>query len=291
MADMQAAILALVKRCAVDLPADVERALVSAAGSEAAGTPARQCLETILANVRLARERQAPLCQDTGVPLFFVTMPDGRPAAPVREAIHAALRAATGEGFLRPNVAEPLSGANSGDNTGWGLPPVKFDAWDRDLVRITLLLKGGGSENVSAQFKLPDAALGAQRDLEGVRRVVLRAVCDAEGKGCAPGIIGVGIGGDRELAWAVAKKQLLRPLDDAAGDPGLARLETGLGAALNTLGIGPMGLGGRTTVLGVKAGAAGRHPASFFVSVAYLCWAARRYTIEIRPDGGWAYAG
>ena len=150
----------------------------------------------------------------------------------------------------------------------------------RSAPVVTLLMKGGGSENMSRQYSLPDAALGAGRDLEGVRRCVLDAVQKAQGYGCAPGILGVCIGGDRACGFEEAKHQLLRSLDDSNADPELARLEKRVLKEANSLGIGPMGLGGKTTLLGVKIGSRPRVPASFFVTVAYLCWAARRQTVK-----------
>ena len=147
--------------------------------------------------------------------------------------------------------------------------------------RVALLMKGGGSENMSMQFSLPDATLGAGRDLEGVRRAVLAAVQHAQGFGCAPGILGVAIGGDRASGFEEAKLQLLRNLADTNPDPRLARLERRILREANTLGIGPMGLGGKTTLLAVKIGSRPRVPASFFVTVAYLCWAARRRILEM----------
>jgi fumarate hydratase class I len=144
------------------------------------------------------------------------------------------------------------------------------------------LLKGGGSENVGFQYSLPHGALNAGRDLDGVRKVVLEGVFKAQGKGCGPGILGVGIGGDRPHSYWVSKEQLFRPLDDVNPDPRLAELEERILREGNELGIGPMGFGGNTTLLGVKVGSAHRLPASFFVSVSYLCWAARRKTMTVR---------
>jgi fumarate hydratase class I len=158
-------------------------------------------------------------------------------------------------------------------------------------IEVSLLLKGGGSENVSAQYSLPYAPLDAGRDLEGVRRVCLEAVRRAEGKGCAPGILGVCIGGDRGGGYGEAKHQLLRRLDDSNPDAPLAALEERILADANALGIGPMGLGGRTTLLGAKIGQLHRVPASYFVSISYMCWVARRRSTRVEPDGSWSVTG
>lgn len=286
---MQKAFFALITRCATDLPEDVEIALRKACSRENSTSTAARCLATILDNSAKARIRQAPLCQDTGVPLFFVQVPDGYKTGPVQEAIREAVREATAKGFLRPNCVDTLTETSRSDNIGPDFPVIKITAEERTTLRVGLLLKGGGSENVSAQYKLPDSGLQAERGLEGVRKAVLKAVHGAQGRGCAPGIIGVGIGGDRELSYATAKKQLFRRLDHVNPDAALAALETRLTDDLNGLAIGPMGLGGATTVLGVKIGTADRHPACYYVTAAYLCWAARRYTIEIKSDGSFEY--
>jgi len=144
---------------------------------------------------------------------------------------------------------------------------------------------------VSAQYSMPYAALDAGRDLEGVRRVVLDAVRKAEGKGCPPGILGVCIGGDRGGAYVEAKHQLLRLLDDVNPDPVLAALEARILADANQLGIGPLGLGGKSTLLGVKIGKLHRVPASFFVTISYMCWENRRRSVRIEPDGTWRVTG
>ena len=162
---------------------------------------------------------------------------------------------------------------------------MHFHEWAKDTLHVDLLLKGGGCENVSDQYKLPDARLHAGRDLEGVRRVVLDAVYQAQGKGCAPGVLGVAIGGDRGSSYLKSKQQLLRPLDDANPNEELAALEEQLYKEANELGIGPMGFGGQTTVLGVKVGTQHRLPASYFVSIAYMCWACRRRTLDFKPSG------
>jgi fumarate hydratase class I len=180
---------------------------------------------------------------------------------------------------------DTLTGRNTGDGFAPSIPSVHCEEWDKPEVKIELLLKGGGCENVSTQYSLPDSKLGADRNLEGVRRVVLDGVHQAQGKGCGPGILGVCMGGDRGTGYLEAKYQLMRKLDDKNANAELAAMEERLLAEGNQLGIGPMGFGGKTTLLGVKIGTLGRVPASYFVSIAYLCWAARRATALVAPNG------
>ena len=283
-------LLELIRRSSTKLPADVREALRAAAGREDKGTVARSTLLKILDNVKLAEKQSTPICQDTGTLIFHVEHGPGYRQREVRAAIHRAVGAATDEGYLRPNAVEPITGKNSGDNIGAGAPFIIFDEHDSPDLQISLMQKGGGSENVSAQYSLPYAPLSAGRDLEGVRRVVLDAVHKAQGQGCAPGILGVGIGGDRGTSYLEAKRQLARPLDDVNTDAALKQLEERLMNETNKLGIGPMGFGGKTTVLAVKIGLRHRHPASFFVSVAYMCWACRRASLTIDRLGTVTYA-
>ncbi|RUA15980.1 MAG: fumarate hydratase, partial [Clostridia bacterium] len=243
---------------------------------EEEGSAAQNALETILKNIELARQNSTPICQDTGTPIFEIYYPLGVSTRTLAEQIRKACAIATERAYLRPNAVDPVTGQNSGDNTGEDFPTMHFHEWDKDELQVYLLLKGGGCENVSTQYKLPDTQLHAGRDLEGVRRVVLDAVLKAQGKGCAPAVLGIAIGGDRGTGYIVAKKQLLRKVDDVNPNPDLAALEERIFVEANELGIGPMGFGGKTTVLGVKIGAAHRLPACYFVSIAYMCWANRR---------------
>lgn len=266
----------LIRRAATDLPRDVEAALRCALEREEAGSPAADALARILENVVLARANVTPICQDTGMPILKVRHPVGLSTRWLRARIEAAMAEATRRAFLRPNAVDALSGRNSGTNVGVGFPTVHFEEWEEGGLRIDLLLKGGGCENVSVQMKLPNVDLDAGRDVEGVRRVVLDAVWRAQGRGCPPSILGVAIGGDRAGGHRVAKEQLLRPLDDENPDPALATLERHLCADVNRLGIGPMGFGGATTALAVKCSALHRLPACYFVTLASMCWACRR---------------
>jgi fumarate hydratase, class I len=279
----------LVRRAAYELPEDVETALKRAHDEEEPGSTARMILASFLENMAMAKETQTPLCQDTGMPMFFVHHPPGLSLRAMRAACEEAVARATREQFLRPNAVDSVTGRNSGNNVGKGCPGVFFDEWDDAAINIALMLKGGGSENVGRQYSLPDDSLSAGRDLEGVRRAILDALRRAEGKGCPPGILGVCIGADRGSGYVHSKHQLLRPLGDVNPDPTLAELEARILREGNTLGIGPLGLGGKTTLLGVKIGALHRLPACFFVTVTYMCWEHRRREIRLECDGTWRF--
>lgn len=274
-------IAALIRETSCSLPDDVEWALKSALRREARGKSAAVVLKTILDNVKLARRKGTPLCQDTGTLTFFVDERLRRRVTP--ELLKKAVAKATLEGCLRKNTIDAVTGKSYDDNCADGAPVVHYITKTSAKPSITLIMKGGGSENMSRQYSLPDAALGAGRDLSGVRKCLLDAVVKTQGYGCAPGILGVCIGGDRATGFETAKEQLLRPLDKAgeSADPTLRKLEAQICREANTLGVGPMGLGGKTTLLGVRIAAKPRVPASFFVTVAYLCWAARRRTITL----------
>ncbi len=295
MNDLTESFMELIRRAATDLPGDVEAALREARDREVAGSAAEGALDTILENVAIARENATPICQDTGVPIFHIRHPVGTSTQQLRQQMEVAVAEATQRSYLRPNAVDPITGRNSGDNLGHGFPTFHFEEWNvRDeqqskSLRVDLLLKGGGSENVGAQYKLPYSSSGsvsfdAGRDLEGVRKVVLDAVYRAQGKGCAPGVLGVAIGGDRGSGYVLAKEQLFRPLSDVNPVPELAELEDTLLREANRLDIGPMGFGGQTTLFGVKVGAYHRLPACYFVSISYNCWALRRSTMSV--EGG-----
>jgi len=214
-----------------------------------------------------------------------VRYPAGWSSRALREQMRAAIARATEDAYLRPNAVDSLSGKNSGNNLGdEAFPSLHFEEVEGDTLTVDLLLKGGGCENVGAQYSLPDDRLGADRDLQGVRRAVLDAVHQAQGLGCAPGVLGVSIGGDRGTSYARSKQQLLRRLDDTNPNPDLARMEAQLTQEANRLGVGPMGFGGATTVLGVKMTSQHRLPASYFVTVSYMCWADRRRRLTVRGD-------
>jgi len=275
----------LVRRASTQLPDDVVAALRSGHGREAEGSLASRALETILQNVELADSASAPICQDTGTPVVWIHHPRGESTRELAAAFEEAVREATRKAYLRPNAVDTLSGKNTGSGTGRGIPSLHFEEWDEDRIEVLMVLKGGGSENVGAQYRLPDSRLKAGRDVDGVRRVVLDAVVQAQGKGCAPGILGVCIGGDRGSAFAESKRQLLRPLGDTNPDSELAALEKRILEEGNLLGVGPMGFGGQTTLLGVKIGVLDRLPASYFVTISYMCWADRRAAVSIDRGG------
>ena len=275
----------LIRRASTQLPADVVEALEQGRNGEEGGGLACIALDTVLSNVDMAREGSAPICQDTGTPVVWIHYPVGVSTRKLKEDFEAAVREATSLRYLRPNAVNTLSGANTGDGAGRGIPFLHFEEWDEPRVEVRMILKGGGSENVGTQYKLPDGRLGAGRDLEGVRRAVLDAVFQAQGKGCAPGVLGVCVGGDRVSAFEESKRQLLRPLKDTNPVPELAELEERLLAEGNELGIGPMGFGGNTTLLAVKIGVLDRLPACYFVTVSYMCWADRKAAVSIDEGG------
>jgi fumarate hydratase class I len=282
--DLTEHLIELIKYTSTDLPPDVEGALERARQVEAAGSAAQSTLDTLLENVAIARRTCRPICQDTGTPIFYVWYPQGWSQRRLAEQIRAAVRSATERALLRPNAVAALSGKNSGDNTGLDFPTIHFEEWEQPRLKVGLLLKGGGCENVGRQYSLPSAEFPASRDLKGVRKAVLDAVFQAQGEGCAPGVLGVAIGGDRGSGMIKAKEQLFRPLPDSNPNPSLGKMERQLTQEANQLGIGPMGFGGQTTVLGIKLAELHRLPASFFVSVSYMCWADRR-RVMIYQDG------
>jgi len=276
--DLTSEILEFIRLTSTNLPPDVEKKLRLSLENEEPGSAARGAFETIINNVEMARENATPICQDTGTPIFYVYYPEGWSTRVLSRQIKAAVKGATKQSFLRPNSVETVTGKNTGDNSGdEHYPVIHFEEIDEDQpLTIELMLKGGGCENVGAQYKLPDNKLGAGRDLEGMRKVVLDAVYQAQGKGCAPGALGVAVGGDRGSSYIASKEALFRPLEDKNPDPELDKLEKQITEEANQLGIGPMGFGGKTTVLATKIKGLHRLPASYFVSVSYMCWAYRR---------------
>ena len=285
MSTWQTSILELITRASTDLPTDVEQALQTAQDREEPGSNAQRALATMLENTALARQNKQPLCQDTGTLLFWVDAPPRLTRTDIEKEVCAAVDTATERGLLRANCVDAVTGHNSGRNVGKGSPAIHWRESARDTVRVALLLKGGGCENVSAQYALPDGDINAQCDLDGVHRCCLDAVHRAQGRGCAPGILGVCVGGDRESGYTESKRQLLRPLGQRSENRVLAGLEARILADANKLGIGPMGFGGSTTLLDVFVSDLCRLPASYFVTISYLCWSARRHIIETDPDG------
>ncbi len=281
MTDFTPCLLDLLTRASTLLPPEVAEALVRGRGAEEPGSAAESVLGTLLENRELASARRLPLCQDTGTIHFFIQAPGDFPRRRFQECARAAVVEATRLGLLRQNCVESLTGRNTGNNLGYVSPSFHWEETEEAgrRARVTVLLKGGGSENMGIQYSLPDASLGAGRDLAGVERCILDAVYRAQGKGCSPGILGVCIGGDREGGAAEAKRQLLRPFGQRSPEPLLAELESRLLERANGLGIGPMGLGGKTTLLELFIGQRTRHPACFFVTVCYNCWCLRRQSL------------
>jgi fumarate hydratase class I len=285
MRDLTNEILELIRRTSSDLPPDVEERLRAALEKEAPGSAARGAFETILKNVELSRKNSSPICQDTGTPIFYVKYPDGWSTLKLKQQIRAALAEATRKSYMRPNAVDAVYDKNSGNNLGGDdFPYIHFDEVEGDELTVELMLKGGGCENVGAQYSLPDNRLGAGRDLAGVRKAVLDAVQRAQGQGCAPGILGVSIGGDRGSGYVKSKEVLFDKIGTHNPDPKLAELEERLTGEANRLGIGPMGFGGKTTVIDTKITGLSRLPASYFVTISYMCWAYRRRKMTVKGD-------
>ncbi len=281
--DLTDQILELVRLTSTDLPPDVEKKLRESRGQETEGSAAQGALDTILNNVEMARKNSTPICQDTGTPIFYVSYPEGWSTRKLTAQIQNAVIQATEKSFLRPNSVNTVTGKNTGNNSGdEHYPSIHFQETEGDKLTIDLMLKGGGCENVSIQYKLPDVSLSADRDLDGVRKTALDAVTKAQGKGCSPGALGIAIGGDRGSSYAASKEALFRQLDDENLDPTLAGLENKITDQANQLDIGPMGFHGKTTVLGTKIKNLHRLPASYFVSISYMCWAFRRRRMIVK---------
>jgi fumarate hydratase class I len=282
---LQESLVELIRRTSAELPDDVQEALVESLEREKKGTIAESALKIIERNIELAKQKSQPICQDTGSIIFYVECPLHFDQRAFEERARSAVRQATQKGYLRQNSVDSLTGVNDGTNVGPGSPALHFHQHSSPEINVRLILKGGGCENVGAQYSLPAEKLKANRDLDGCRKVILDAVLQAQGKGCGPGILGVCIGGDRATGYEFSKQQFLRRIPDPNSNPKLGALEQDILNTANELGIGPMGFGGKTTLLGVKICAANRLPASFFVSVSYMCWAFRRQGVALDADG------
>ena len=289
-------LIELITQTSTNLPPDVRAAMGMALETEQAGTQASQALGIIAGNIDMAVQDESPICQDTGMPTFLVHTPVGVNQLQVKRAIREAVAEATRRGKLRPNSVDSLSGKNTGDNLGEETPVIHFEQWEEDEIEVKLILKGGGCENKNIQYSLPcelDRLGRADRNLEGVRKCILHSVWQAQGQGCAPGAVGVCIGSDRAHGYALAKNQLFRTLDDVNPVAELAALESEIMDEANRIGVGAMGFGGKVSLIGCKVAAANRLPASFFVSVAYDCWAFRRLGVRLDAGNGaitkWLY--
>jgi fumarate hydratase class I len=296
MQHLKDSLIELITQTSTNLPPDVRRAMGGAIAAEPADTRGAQALAIIATNIDMAANDEGPICQDTGMPTFGIHTPVGVNQLTIKKAIREAVAEATRRGKLRPNSVDSITGKNSGDNLGPETPVMHFEQWEEDEIEIKLILKGGGCENKNIQYSLPaelEHMGSAGRNLEGVKKCLLHAVWQAQGQGCAPGAIGVCIGSDRAHGYVLAKYQLFRKLDDVHPDPVLAKLEAEVMEEANKIGVGPMGFGGGTSLIGCKVTAANRLPASFFVSVAYDCWAFRRLGVRLDQTTGaitqWLY--
>ncbi len=271
------AIVELYRKTATELPEDVVKAIQKADRKEKKNTIIKQTYKDIIDTISIAKEKQLPICQDTGTPIFYIKVPAGTDQHKISQKILIATRLATKEVPLRPNAVFAFNDKNTNDNTGLSedktdinLPVIYFEEHNKDEIIIDLMLKGGGSENVGKTYSLPDKNLKAGRDLDGVKKCVIDCIKKAKGFACPPGIVGVAFGSPKDKIAIESKKTLLRKLGDET------KFEKDILKELNKLNIGVMGLGGKTTVLGVKIKALHRHPACFFVDISYSCWATRR---------------
>jgi fumarate hydratase class I len=281
MSQLQDSLVELIRRTSAEIPDDVHQSILKSLENEKKGTIAANAFKIIDQNIALAKTKSQPICQDTGSILFYVDVPVGYDQITFAETAREAVKLATKKGYLRQNSVDSLTGKNDGTNVGPGAPAFHFHQHRSEEVSVRLVLKGGGCENVGAQYSLPDGSIDANRDLDGCRKAILDAVLQAQGKGCGPGVLGVCIGGDRATGYEVSKTQLLRRLDDRNPNEQLDALEQDILKTANELGIGPMGFGGKTTLLGVKITVANRVPASYFVSISYMCWAFRRQGVTL----------
>jgi fumarate hydratase, class I len=296
MQQFKESMLTLISEASTNLPPDVRRALKWAIERETPGSQAMLALQAMAINTDMACDNEVPICQDTGMPTFEIKTPAGTNQILIQKEIKEAIVEATRIGKLRPNAVDSLTGKNSGNNLGDGCPVMHFEQWEEKEIEVRLILKGGGCENKNIQYSVPCELpnLGrADRSMDGIRKCLLHAVWQAQGQGCSVGAIGVAIGGDRASGYHYAKQQLLRLLDDINPNPELAKLEDYVLQNANKLGIGTMGFGGLSTLIGCKIGSYHRLPASFFVTVAYNCWAYRRLGLIINARTGaikrWLY--
>ncbi|MGA3169166.1 MAG: FumA C-terminus/TtdB family hydratase beta subunit [Terriglobia bacterium] len=293
---LKESMLELIIQTSTNLPPDVRQAMGWALRTENPRSQSGQALAIIGENIDMAQQDTGAICQDTGMLTFEIKTPIGVNQMALQKQTLEAVAEATKRGKLRPNSVDSITGKNSGNNLGPGTPIFHFEQWEKPEVEVRLILKGGGCENKNIQYSLPCELehLGrADRDLAGVKKCLLHAVWQAQGQGCAPGAIGVCIGSDRAGGYHLAKLQLFRSLDDTNPDPVLAKLEQEVMEQANKLGVGAMGFGGASSLIGCKITAANRLPASFFVSVAYDCWAFRRLGILLDAESGaitkWLY--
>lgn len=275
-------IIDLIKRTSTELPKDIKNLIELALKQEDKNSIGKDILEKILENVRIAKSNSLPLCQDTGFLIFNVYYPSNSSKISqlkIKDYITEGVKISTQKGYLRPNAVDSITGINSSNNIGLEFPEINFIQWNKKVIRIKLLLKGGGCENASMQYSLPDKSIKAERNLEGVFKCAINTVLKAQGKACAPGFLGIGIGGNKVTSAKLARDQFFKKFDGK--NKVLFDLEKKILKVSNELGIGPMGLGGKNTILGVRAEGIHRIPATYFVSVSYMCWALRRGEIDL----------
>ena len=279
---LKKSIITLYEQAATLLPPSVENALYTAFSQEGKASRAHSIGHYLIKNIEIAKTKKVPICQDTGIPLFYIEKPLFFPESLLHAIIIQATREATYLIPLRPNAVDPLTGKNTNDNTGIGIPSLYMCNNEQSPhLKISLLLKGGGSENIGCQYALPYSLLNAERTHEGIERVILHAVYQAQGKGCPPYFISVGIAGTRDGASLLSKKQFFRALGQRHHNETIAHMEQTILKKINQLGIGPGGYGGNTTALELFIDTQHRHPATFFVDVAFFCWAYRRASVLI----------
>jgi fumarate hydratase subunit alpha len=278
--ELEDVVVNLLRLAVTNLPSDVSDALEEALHKERNST-AKSQLEAILENVTLARQRSIPMCQDTGIQIFYISVgSDFSLLSEIPRILTNAVRKGTQTIPLRPNTVNPILHENPGDNTGLNVPWINWRITEGSDLHITAFPKGGGSENVCKLGMLTPG-----QGLDGMKRFVIDSMIEAGAKPCPPTIVGIGLGGGADICMKLAKEQLLRPVGHRHSDSQISKMEEEIKEALNETGIGPMGLGGDTTVLDVHIGVAMRHPASFPVGLAVQCWAARRASATITNEG------
>lgn len=286
------ALLDLIRTASVEPSADVYRALLRAHEQENWGTRSKAALGLILENLLVAHREQLPFTSHTSSVSFYVRTPADFDRAVFEESGREAVVRATKQGWIQPNLVDPVTGKVIKSNAGPGMPQFDYELDNRATLEVRVVLKGNGAEGAGMQFVLPDESIGATNDLAGVRRAVLEALIQNQGRGCGPGVIGIGIGGDRASGMVLANRQLLRAVDDSNSVKALDKLERQLLEEANSLGIGPLGFGGKSTLLGVKIGAEASPVDSCYVSLSYNGWAYRRQGVELTPTGevtSWLY--
>lgn len=280
ISDLREKLVEAIMLSETSIPPDVEEMIRNAYETEESEIGKAQ-LRAILENIEIARSKKLPICQDTGLLGFIVEIGDNFPIRPskIREIIIEATKEATKEVPLRPNAIDIWAEKNTGNNVGKGVPIIHFEPTTHNNLKITVFPKGGGSSYVTKLYSIPPA-----KGLKGLIEVAVKAVYDAGPKPCPPTFMGIGIGGTEDLAMFLAKKALLNRMTENSENKEIARIEREIVKKVNKLGIGPMGLGGRWTVLNARIEWACRHPATFLVGIAFNCWALRRAFLEVK-DG------